>query len=70
MKVAPAPLGGDGLGGTANVAERWRARSAQDRQEGHVPAAEEQEGRGRKRPPASGSVIPLWKGHLADETHH
>ena len=72
MKGAPAPLGGDRLGGTANVAEHLRARSGQDRQEGTCPgcrAGEEQEGRGRKIPPASGSVIIPWKGQVADETH-
>lgn len=39
MKVAPAPLGGDRLGGAANIAENLRAGSGQDRQEGPVPAA-------------------------------
>lgn len=40
MKVAPAPLGGDRLGGTANIAEHLRTGSGQDRQEGPVLAAE------------------------------
>lgn len=40
MKVAPAPLGGDRLGGTANIPEHLRTRSGQDRQEGPVLAAE------------------------------